>query len=1024
MSSVLNSSTYTCSGCQKRCNCISDFIQHLEKSTKSTCQAVHNDLKYQICQSHFLPHHNPPLDQSSTSKQHRRNPRDLKNNTLHPHSSNPEQQEYFEGDFFGNDYAGDDFPGFDPPESNVDDTNEEEDADADREENIGKDIEAVWEPHCSPVLLQPEEINSSSSNQLISEDERLPVPIIDPLLQRLPAHREDIHVEVFGGSFDPNDGFESYQSCLPGISENPWAPFASCIDWEVAWWAKMRGTGSTAFLELLAVDGLYESLGLSYRTSAELNCIIDNQLPAQRPSFSRQEVVVAGKAFDLFKQPILDCICSLYSSPNFAPYLCVSPERHYTDANKVNRLYHDMYTGKWWWSTQTQLEKDKPGATIVPVIIFSDKTQVTLFRNKSAYPVYLTIGNLPKEIPVLNLFHACMNDLLSPLKNAGKAGVAMESGDRIKRRCHPILAAYIGDYPEQMLVTCGYYGDNELGGYPCTTGFRDPTAAVEAVKSIGTSEWVENCLDANIKPVQHPFWEDLPYTDIFRAITSDILHQLYQGVMKHLIQWLKTIVGAEEIDAHVQRLPPNHGLQHFHKGITSLSWVSGTEHKQMCSFLLSLVVDIPNLSSSDSHRLLMATKSLLDFLDQSLVTIEASLAEFHKYKAIFIDLGAREHFNLPKLHFLCHYVRAFKLFGTSNNYNTKTTEPSNRKDEYFQMTKWLERHEKVGHHMSYINWKKSQAATSSHLPFSHDTHVPGVRYDFPSSQRSLDDMQCHLTQYLAKTGKLVLITKLEDSATLGYGAVKFESTLKRYIAQFGDPELRPGEVEDMASFLTLPFRSILVWHKLKFWHEQLFGKETLDVISANPRRCNLQGQVIQASRYSTALIRVEKDDGRGLQIGRICVIFSLPVKNLDCLFPVETPLPAHLAYVKWFSKFRQNPDPHNGLYHIKPLLWRDGSRAVSIVPLDTIQQSVHLYPKWGGTVPPEWTHESILDTCSLFFLSLFIDTHMYFRMQQKHDTRGKGINYYEKVVIIIGTLVVIIASSEGSWAKYDNNWLF
>ncbi|KAJ3781293.1 hypothetical protein GGU10DRAFT_397449 [Lentinula aff. detonsa] len=715
----------------------------------------------------------------------------------------------------------------------------------------------------------------------------------------------------------------------------------------------MRGTGSTAFSELLAIDGLYESLGLSYCTSAELNCIIDNQLPAQHPSFSRQEVVVAGKAFDLFKQPILDCIRSLYSSPNFAPYLCVSPERHYTDANKVNRLYHDMYTGKWWWSTQKQLEKDKPGATIVPVIIFSDKTQVTLFRNKSAYPVYLTIGNLPKEIPVLNLFHACMNDLLSPLKNAGKAGVAMES-----------------DYPEQMLVTCGYYGDSlvcmvskdELGGYPCTTGFRDPTAAVEAVKSIGTSEWVKNCLDANIKPVQHPFWEDLPYTDIFCAITSNILHQLYQGVMKHLIQWLKTIVGAEEIDA---------------RGITSLSWVSGTEHKQMCSFLLSLVVDIPNLSSSDSHRLLMATKSLLDFLyqarypihsDQSLVIIEASLAEFHKYKAIFIDLGAREHFNLLKLHFLCHYVRAFKLFGTSNNYNTKTTEPSNRKDEYFQMTKWLERHEKVGHHMSYINWKKSQAATQPQLPCLGSSHGASEPHTHP----------LRLHDYNSKS---VLITKLEDSATLGYGAVKFESTLKHYIAQFRDPELTPGEVENMASFLTLPFRSVLVWHKLKFRHEQLFGKETLDVISANPHRCNLQGQVIQASRYSTPLIRVEKDDGRGLQIGHIRVIFSLPVKNLDCLFPVETPLPAHLAYVEWFSKFRQNPDPHTGLYHIKPLLWRDGSRAVSIVLLDTIQQSVHLYPKWGGTVPPEWTYESILDTCPLFFLSLFTDTHMYFRMQ-------------------------------------------
>ena len=44
------------------------------------------------------------------------------------------------------------------------------------------------------------------------------------------------------------------------------------------------------------------------------------------------------------------------------------------------------------------LDKDKPSATIVPVIISTDKTLLTLFRNKQAYPMYLTIGNIPKEI--------------------------------------------------------------------------------------------------------------------------------------------------------------------------------------------------------------------------------------------------------------------------------------------------------------------------------------------------------------------------------------------------------------------------------------------------------------------------------------------------------------------------------------------------------------------------------------------------------------------------------------------------
>ena len=44
------------------------------------------------------------------------------------------------------------------------------------------------------------------------------------------------------------------------------------------------------------------------------------------------------------------------------------------------------------------LELCRPGATIIPVIILSNKTQLTLFQEKQMYPIYLTIGNIPKDI--------------------------------------------------------------------------------------------------------------------------------------------------------------------------------------------------------------------------------------------------------------------------------------------------------------------------------------------------------------------------------------------------------------------------------------------------------------------------------------------------------------------------------------------------------------------------------------------------------------------------------------------------
>ncbi|KIJ24451.1 hypothetical protein M422DRAFT_194665, partial [Sphaerobolus stellatus SS14] len=162
------------------------------------------------------------------------------------------------------------------------------------------------------------------------------------------------------------------------------------------------------------------------------------------------------------------------------------------------------------------------------------------------------------------LFHFALNKLLSPLKEAGVQGIEMTCADGYVRRIHPILSAYIADFPEQCLVAC------------CKES-RCPRCKVTHDKR-GSPHASELLRD----DVYAPFWADLPYTDIFTCITPDLLHQLHKGVFKdHVVKWCTKSAEPEEFDARLKALTTHAGLRHFKNGITTLKQWTGTEAKHL-----------------------------------------------------------------------------------------------------------------------------------------------------------------------------------------------------------------------------------------------------------------------------------------------------------------------------------------------------------------------------------------------------------------------------------------------------------
>ena len=85
----------------------------------------------------------------------------------------------------------------------------------------------------------------------------------------------------------------------------------------------------------------------------------------------------------------------------------------------------------------------KPSKQAYVLLAYFPTLQLENVTNKAAW-----------HCQISNLYHACMGKILQPLQDVGLSGIFMTSGDGLTWQNHLLFTCFIGDYPEQILVTC------------------------------------------------------------------------------------------------------------------------------------------------------------------------------------------------------------------------------------------------------------------------------------------------------------------------------------------------------------------------------------------------------------------------------------------------------------------------------------------------------------------------------------------------------------------------------------------
>jgi hypothetical protein len=305
-----------------------------------------------------------------------------------------------------------------------------------------------------------------------------------------------------------------------------------------------------------------------------------------------------------------------------------SPYRQYD--KQGNRRYEHFLSGDWAWKKATTLAQnpENHGAMLVPVILGSDKTTVSVATGQNDFwPLYGSIGNIHNGVrrahgaglvliaflaiakadkvhssdPAFRtfrrqLFHASLSKIFSTLAAVMEQPELVQCPDRNYRLAIWAFGSYIADYLEQILLACIVQGWCARCRAPPKSlddvQYQQQRSKLITEALISTQDvptlWSEHGIISDVVP----FTNDFPGADIHDIMAPDLLHQVIKGTFKdHLVTWVEEYLVLthgrakanrvlDDIDHRVAIVPPFTGLRRFPEGRGFKQW-TGDDSKAL-----------------------------------------------------------------------------------------------------------------------------------------------------------------------------------------------------------------------------------------------------------------------------------------------------------------------------------------------------------------------------------------------------------------------------------------------------------